>query len=322
MTHGVRIFLSLDGTEKDGRALQVADAFAELTGGDLHFVRVVPVPATKTSFGMAMLGLTAAREDLRQDIERSVRDTAERFSSGSRRGGNVTSEVIDGTDVASELLGRAESSADVILMATRAPGTLGRTFFGSVADRVVRDATCPVVVVPPGARYASGKRITLARALVPLDGSRLSAAVIDRMLDVVPTGSLEYVLMQDVHVERIGGYVMPEPTLPVLPGNLGASAPRVIHVQAEHTEKHLNELAARLRQLGESTSVVVSEAGDPARAIHEAIRGELVDLIAMSTRGSGGVTRMLLGSVANAVVRKSEVPVFLATPRSSEKRPR
>jgi nucleotide-binding universal stress UspA family protein len=315
----VRILLSLDGTEKDGRALQVADAFAELTGGDLHFVRVVPMPATKTSFGMAMLGLTAAREDLRQDIERSLRDTAERLSSGSSRSGNVTPEVIDGVDVAGELLRRAESGADLIVMATRAPGTVGRAFFGSVADRVVREAACPVVVVPPGARYASGERITLARALVPLDGSRLAAAVIDRMLEVVPTGSLEYVLMQDVHVESTGGYVMPEPTLPVLPGDLGASAPRVIHVQAEHAEKHLTELAARLRQLGESTSVVVSEAGDPARAIHAAIRGELVDLIAMSTRGSGGVERMLLGSVANTVMRKSEVPVFLVTPRSSGK---
>ena len=318
----MRTFLSLDGSEKDQRALQVTDAFAELVGGDVHLVRVLPVPATKTSFGMALLGLTAAREDLRADVERTLGDTAERLSSASPRSRNVTWEVIDGVDVASELLRRAEASANVIVMATRAPGTVERAFFGSVADTIVRDATCPVVVVPPGAHYASGKRITLQRALVPLDGSRASVAVIDRMLELLPTGSVEYLLMQDVHIESIGGYMMPEPSLPALAGDLAPSAPRVLHVQAEQAEQHLNELAARLRQLGESTTVVVSESGDPAAAIHEAIRGELVDLIAMSTRGSGAIQRMLLGSVANRVVRKSEVPVFLVTPRSSEKRKR
>jgi nucleotide-binding universal stress UspA family protein len=317
MLDAVRTFLSLDGSEKDQRALQVTDAFAELTGGDIHLVRVVPVPATKTSFGMAMLGVTAGREELRDAVERGLRDTAQRLASLSRGSRNVTWEVIDGVDVAAELLRRAETGADVIVMATRAPGTVKRAFFGSVADTIVRDATCPVVVVPPGAKYASGKRIALHRALVPLDGSRASGAVIDRMLELLPTGTVEYVLMQDVHIESTGGYMMPEPVHPALPGDHASSAPRVLHIQAEQTEQHLNELAARLRELGERASVVVSEAGDPAAGIHEAIRGELVDLIAMSTRGAGGVQRVLLGSVANRVVRTSEVPVLLVTPRSS-----
>ncbi|MGH7678656.1 MAG: universal stress protein [Gemmatimonadaceae bacterium] len=309
----MQVFLSLDGSEKDQRALQVTDAFAELTGGDIHLVRVLAVPATKTSLGMALLGLTAGREDLKADIEQSLRTTSERLSSVSGTSRKVTWEVIDGVDVASELLRRARSSADVIVMATRAPGTVKRAFFGSVADRIVRDASCPVVVVPPGTHYASGKRISLKRALVPLDGSRASVAALDRMLELLPAGSVEYVLMQDVHIESIAGYMMPEPVLPALPGDLAAAAPRVLHIQAEQAEEDLNEVAARLRQLGASASVVISETGDPAAAIHEAIRRELVDLIVMSTRGSGGVQRMLLGSVANRVVRKSEVPVFLTT---------
>ena len=318
----MRILLSLDGSEKDQRALQVTDGFAELTGGDVHLVRVLAVPATKTSFGMALLGLTAGREDLRANLERGLRETAERLSSVSGRSRNVTWEVIDGVDVASELLRLAESSADVIVMATRAPGTVKRAFFGSVADKIVRDAICPVIVVPPAAHYASGGRITLQRALVPLDGSRAAVAVIDRMLELVPPGSVEYVLMQDVYVESIAGYMMPEPVLPALPGDRGAAAPRVLHIQTEQAERDLSDVAARLRQLGARASIVVSESGDPATAIHEAIRRELVDLIAMSTRGSGGIQRMLLGSVANRVVRQSEVPVFLLTPRSAEKRKR
>jgi nucleotide-binding universal stress UspA family protein len=112
----------------------------------------------------------------------------------------------------------------------------------------------------------------------------------------------------------------PEPTPPALAGSPAPSAQQVLHVEAEQAEQFLNTVATRVRQLGENASVVVSESGDPSAAIQEAIRGELVDLIAMSTRGSGGVQRMLLGSVANRVVRKSEVPVLLVSPRASERR--
>jgi nucleotide-binding universal stress UspA family protein len=48
--------------------------------------------------------------------------------------------------------------------------------------------------------------------------------------------------------------------------------------------------------------------------IVEAIRQDLIDFIAMSTRGAGGIPRTMLGSVATAVVRASEVPVLLVTP--------
>lgn len=50
--------------------------------------------------------------------------------------------------------------------------------------------------------------------------------------------------------------------------------------------------------------------------IVDAIRGDLVEFIAMSTRGEGGLRRLMLGSVAEHVVRHSEVPVLLVTARS------
>ena len=58
----------------------------------------------------------------------------------------------------------------------------------------------------------------------------------------------------------------------------------------------------------------VVEAVDPAAAVIDALRQDLADFIAMSTRGAGGVERMVLGSVATTVVRASEVPVYLVTP--------
>ena len=57
------------------------------------------------------------------------------------------------------------------------------------------------------------------------------------------------------------------------------------------------------------------EAAEPAVAITRAVSEELVDFIAMSTHGSSGLKRFVLGSVAEKVVRESIVPVLLVTPR-------
>ena len=64
----------------------------------------------------------------------------------------------------------------------------------------------------------------------------------------------------------------------------------------------------------ETVEVAVLEASDPSAAIAATVREALVELIAMSTRGAGGLRRMVLGSVAEGVVRASEVPVMLLTP--------
>ena len=59
---------------------------------------------------------------------------------------------------------------------------------------------------------------------------------------------------------------------------------------------------------------IAGVASDAAVAIVDAVREVLPDAIAMSTRGAGGLGRLLLGSVAEGVVRRSELPVMLLTP--------
>lgn len=61
--------------------------------------------------------------------------------------------------------------------------------------------------------------------------------------------------------------------------------------------------------------VLALQSPDPAAVIVSAVREALVDTIVMSTRGAGGLGRLILGSVAEQVVRQSEVPVMLLTPR-------
>jgi nucleotide-binding universal stress UspA family protein len=81
-------------------------------------------------------------------------------------------------------------------------------------------------------------------------------------------------------------------------------------------EARLQRTAAWLHSRGVAgVDARVIVAPDPAAAILRTVREALPDAIVMSTRGAGGLARLALGSVAEGVVRQSELPVMLLTPR-------
>jgi nucleotide-binding universal stress UspA family protein len=76
---------------------------------------------------------------------------------------------------------------------------------------------------------------------------------------------------------------------------------------------YLEETAAKLRERG-LTVTTRAEFGTPNTLIVDVAREEDVDLIAMATHGSGGVTRVLMGSVATGVVQRATAPVLIVRP--------
>lgn len=310
------VLVPLDGSDKDERAIPAAAAFADLGGGDLRLIRVLDTPIERLPPRAHAMGVTDAAVGIRADMERSVRGIADRLIADTGR--RVTGEVAEGFDVAGVLVSRAaEPGTDLVVMATRAPGALGRALRGSVADRVMRESPRPVVLVPPGTDDISGKQIQLRRVLVPLDGSAFALSAIDQLLELRGGSELEYVLLEVV----TSGFIDVAP-----PGVAGladyaavpaayAGLPDIAQARAM-AEERLNGVADRLRAQGaKSVRARVVEAGDPATAINLAVREELVDFVAMSTRGASGLKRFVLGSVAEKVVRDSVVPVMLVTPR-------
>ena len=310
------VLVPLDGSDKDERAIPAAAAFADLAGGDLRLIRVLDTPVDSLSPRARTLGVPDAAIEIRGDMERSVRGIADRLIADTGR--PVIAEVAEGFDVAGVLVARAaEPGTDLVVMATRAPGTLGRALRGSVADRVMRESPRPVALVPPGTDDISGKRIQLRRVLVPLDGSAFALSAVDQLLELRAGSKLEYVLVEvvtsgfvDVAPPGLAGLAA-EPATPQAYSGL----PDIARARAV-AEGRLNRVADRLRAQGATAvRVRVVEAADPAAAINRAVREELVDFVAMSTRGLSGLKRFVLGSVAEKVVRESVVPVLLVTPR-------
>jgi nucleotide-binding universal stress UspA family protein len=273
------ILVPIDGSEKDARALAVAADLARLADASLTVVRVRDAGTAPTS------------AEVEHAILDAVRSAAGRVGLAVSRG--VACEVLDADDVPAALLAKADAmSAAAVVMATRAPQAIGRAIHGSVADRIVREATQPVMLVPPGADFLGGHDVRLRRVLVPVDGSDASLTVLAHLLAFANARELDLVLFR------------------VVPPTFG-------HSRAEAAETTLNELVVRVRTRGATAEARVVEAEDPAATIAAAIRQDLVDFIAMSTRGAGGVERLVFGSVATAVVRASEVPVLLVTPATS-----
>jgi nucleotide-binding universal stress UspA family protein len=310
------VLVPLDGSEKDQRAIPAAAAFADLVGGDLRLIRVLDTPVESLSPRARSMGVTDAALELRGDMEQSVRGIADQLIADTGR--PVTAEVAEGFDVAGVLVARAaEPGTDLVVMATRAPSAFGRALRGSVADRVMRESPRPVVLIPPGTDDTRGRQVQLGRVLVPLDGSPFGLAAVDELLELRGGRELEYVLLEVL----TSGFVDVAP--PGLSGLADHTAmpeaysglPDIARARAA-AEQQLNGVADRLRAQGaKAVRVRVVEAADPAAAITRAVREELVDFVAMSTRGSSGLKRFVLGSVAEKVVRESVVPVLLVTPR-------
>lgn len=274
------VLLPLDGSDRDRRAIPVAAAIAELASAGVRIVRVLENPA----------------ESSETDLRDAARQLDELVQSPT------TWEVLDNTDVAAALLRDIEvHGAQFVVVATRASGALGRAIHGSVADRLVRESPQPIVLVPPRADHLGGKRLRLRRILVPLDGSAASLGAITHLMRLPRAHELECVLIRAVDQGDIGEQGMPS----------GMSV--TDHPAAEQAERELNDVAERLRQLGATVEVRVVESNDASSVILDAVRNDLVELIVMTTHGLSGLTRLVLGSVAKAVVRASEIPVMLIT---------
>jgi len=276
----------LDGSEKDPRALAVARALARLSGSDLHLVEVIERPSGRLTAQAEFIGVDQAAVTGRRDVETRLADVATRISLDA---GPATSfAILEGKHVAEELIRyvvRCEPRA--VVMATRAPRTAEISPGGSIAAQLVRESVRPVVLVPPGAEFDNESVPRIRRVLVPLDGSDLATRSIDFLLELPHAADVEYVLVQVVSA----GYAHTSASL------------------------RLEAMATHMRARGVSTIYVfVMDADEKADAIVAATRQHACDFIAMSTRGLSGLELVMLGSVAEGVVRKSDVPVLLLTP--------
>ena len=136
------------------------------------------------------------------------------------------------------------------------------------------------------------------RALVPLDGSMVAEAIVPFILEIAGPLDMEVALLRVI-----------VPTPPVLVEGGGPVVADDVEKLRAGAEAYLADVAPTSARGVRVTTHV--RFGNAVAEILDGAREAEADLIAMTTHGRGGLGRLLFGSVAEAVLRQSDMPVFL-----------
>jgi nucleotide-binding universal stress UspA family protein len=290
-----RILCPVDFSESSRRALEYALDLARRRGIEvavLHVAaRTLPPLSALAAYASAALE-SGVRERLRRDLLEELR----RFVQPAAQGVGVTYAVEDGSVVGSIV--EMADQTDLLVLGTHGHGEVEGLILGSVAEKVLHRAPCPVLTVPRAAVARSGASATFQHILCPLDFSSSSSDALGYAVALAREG---------------GGRVT---LLHVIEGLLGEK-PADIHLEVAGSLDRAQAAArARLRAAVPAEGARWLE-GEPIVATGKA-HAEILrkaeelgsDVIVMGVHGQTGLGRLLLGSTARHVVRAAPCPVL------------
>jgi nucleotide-binding universal stress UspA family protein len=215
--------------------------------------------------------------------------------------------VVSFGPVAEEIVREAERrGCDLIAMSTHGRTPLGRGILGSVTDKVIHSSHLPTLAITPErakAHWQDG--VIMSRIMVPLDGSALAETALPYVEELAQRLSLEIILARAI---SIGGFYSAH-----LDGYPYADYTALETESESDAVGYLEGVAGRLRAKGLEVSWKVLK-GSPARSLVELAHEIPQDIIVLTTHGRSGLSRWIVGSVAEAVVRASGDPVVVIPP--------
>lgn len=222
--------------------------------------------------------------------------------------GPVTDDVVDGLagPALSEWITR--SGVDLVVMATHGRGPLSRLWLGSVADHVIRHVSVPVLLLRPADGEEPGDQgmIRLGSALVPLDLSDESEAILESLKDFANLFDTHLTLLHVV--EPFLGAAEGSPSYPA------TVCEDLVSRNLYEAQRHLDQIADRLREKGVRVATRVVQAAGIAGAVLNQLREPRFDFVALTTHGAAGLRRIVLGGVADKIVRGAHRPVLVLRP--------
>jgi nucleotide-binding universal stress UspA family protein len=277
-----RILLATDGSEEAELAARTAADLAK-TSSELHVVYVlVLAPETlHDPFG------TAAREELERRGRARLDELVGRLEAS---GGAVEGAHLRVGSPGAEIVAQAEElGAGLVVLGSRGLGAMRRALMGSVSDSVVRHAPCPTLVVRE-------EPLTFpTKVLLATDGSEEARLAASTAADLA--GGTD----SELHVVTVG---------PFIPTVLAATEEEPARM-AREARRALDEQVGLIEAAGGNVAEAHLRLGGPAEEIVALAEDVGAGLIAMGSRGRGGIRRALMGSVSERVVRHAHCPVMI-----------
>ena len=290
-----RILCPVDLSDFSPPVLAHAAALARLYGAEITALHVfagwLPPPGQAT-YPHWMMEIPEARQSIAEELKTLVDPFA------AKAGPALSLRTADG-DAATEIVRHARDlDADLIVMGTHGRSGFDRFTLGSVTEKILRKASCPVLTLPPDAARVV-EAVEYRQILWPTDFSEPSKRALE--LAVSMAARAKGVVLGLHVVETFGG----DPLPPDSPEYVTAFR----RYQCDDAKRALHELAGQHEAAGCAIDQAVV-VGKPYQEILRVATDRHVDVIVIGVRGRGSVDLTLFGSTTNQVVRRAQCPVL------------
>jgi nucleotide-binding universal stress UspA family protein len=302
-----RILCPIDFSDFSRRALDHAVAVArwyEATITLLHVHAVVPVATYAYGIGIPPAAtLTPEDRDVLLAAMKSFADAEARPDSA------IELDIVEGPTAAAILAKADAARADLLVMGTHGRSGFERLVLGSVTEKVLRKATCPVLTVPRSVPDAVPVSPVLFKRIVcAIDFSDASLHALNYGLSLAQEADAHLTVMHVIELP-------PDVALQVHETALGGRHFREYLARAEEDRRvRLNEVVPdSVRAYCTVDSLLAT--GRPYREILRIVEEQQADLLVIGIHGRGAVDRLMFGSTAEPLVRQAPCPVLtLRTP--------
>lgn len=285
----MKLLLAIDGSDQSYEAVRALKCLSRAK--ELHILHVLDVPSPT----YPMMAPEVALE-LSTTIERTMHEDGARLldrivSLLPMDSGPVTKHLEVGSPADRIVEYAKQHQIDLILVGARGLGPIKERVIGSVSHRVLTFSKNAVLILPNFVK-------ALKQVLLPLQGSQDA----ERALLFLR----QHPFREAVTITVLTVLPQTRPPWPV-----DAVAEREMEGQAlRSTEIFINSVAADLKQIGYS-SQAKSTVGVPVEAILQEAKAISADLLVMGSRGRHGLSRMVLGSVAHAILHHAQYPLLV-----------
>jgi nucleotide-binding universal stress UspA family protein len=296
-----RILCPIDFSDCSRRALDHAVAIAKWYDATITLVHVSPiVPIAAYAPGSGVVPSANLSPDEREALLTSMKQLA------AVEGGSATrfDYILAEGGTAAQILNAADTLASgLVVIGTHGRSGFERLMLGSVTERVLRKATCPVLSVPPHSTDAVPLPPLFRHILCAVDFSECSIHALEYAMSLAQESGGHLMVL---HVIDVG------PEIPDIHGLMIGGVPDVREFIARVDEA----ARARLKDLipdSVRTSCTVETMVVTGRSYREVLRvaGDWSsDLIVLGVHGRGPVDRLFFGSTAQQVVREATCPVL------------
>jgi nucleotide-binding universal stress UspA family protein len=296
-----RVLVTTDFSDASRQALPLAVELARQFDATLALVHVFPAALPGE---LSHLGIVFEQERLAAEARIRLERFRETELPASLR---VEVTLLEGAAGNQIITFAKDAEADLIVIATHGHTGLKHLWLGSTAERVVRHAPCPVLVVherPVPMRFPGDVLCRFQRILVPTDFSEASQPALRYAAAFAKPCGAEVTL---IHVV--------EP--PLYPEFGYAHVPAQEAKAKRDANEKLDVSRRELAQAGIQAGSVVRSGSAFREIAGQAAEGG-ADLIVVGTHGRGAIAHALLGSTAERVVRHASCPVLVVRERERD----